>query len=387
MRSILAKPADMKQDHFLSSVTMNDDGNRLFIRGECLTREAITPYHSGNYESLSEFIDRIDKPMILDFDCAGGEVAGLTDIARKIYNKRDLLTAEITGICTSAAYYLASACKKILAKGDCIVGSIGTMMFYPENKGMWVSNLSKRKNASDEQITDLLDYDTERFLRDVASFRNWQMNDVLEISMKCGQGKVFNADEALKAGLIDEIVPFERGEDMFKKKAEEMIEETVNEEEVTEQMDEESTEAKIDRLEQRIRELEAENTDLKAKLDELTKDPSEEEVKEEEIKEEIVDKSARAQIKKLSLQLMEKEGKIMASEMKMASRLYDLDQSLFNEMYGSRKSANEVTKPVSSRVNVIDDNKSLNEKALSYVKSHPEMSYIDALKVVLKGDK
>ncbi len=155
------------------------------------------------------------KSILLDINSGGGSVDGCQELASQILDARKSkpVRAFIGGTGCSAAYWLASACEKIFAVESSLTGSIGVQLIVPpEQKDgslSFLSSHSPNKNASahkDQGKTEaqrIVDDLGEIFVTSVARNRGISKEDVLK---NYGQGSVFVGPEALKRGLIDEIV-------------------------------------------------------------------------------------------------------------------------------------------------------------------------------------
>ncbi len=76
--------------------------------------------------------------VLLDFDSGGGQVSGTGEFAKFIHNYNKPVVSYTDGMICSAAFYLASGSKEIIANenADCI-GSIGTMIKYLDLDGYY----------------------------------------------------------------------------------------------------------------------------------------------------------------------------------------------------------------------------------------------------------
>ncbi|MBQ8436034.1 MAG: S49 family peptidase, partial [Alphaproteobacteria bacterium] len=99
------------------------------------------------------------KGILLDVDSPGGEVNGCSEIADMIFNargKKPIMTYA-SGYCCSGAYWIASACDKILASDTAILGSIGVVSIFEkddENKTIEIvssQSPNKRPNINTDE--------------------------------------------------------------------------------------------------------------------------------------------------------------------------------------------------------------------------------------------
>jgi capsid assembly protease len=141
----------------------------------------------------------------------GGQVSGLFDLIAQMESMKTPMTCEVSGMCCSAAYAIASQCDSIItaSEGEGI-GSIGIVVeaYIDENvKSITSTNApNKRPDASTEegvaQIRAELDAYEDLFMEAIASGRNTTTDD---IKKNYGQGSVTTARNALKSGMIDSI--------------------------------------------------------------------------------------------------------------------------------------------------------------------------------------
>lgn len=122
-------------------------------------------------------------------------------------------SAYVTDQCLSAAYWIASGCKRIAAHPLAMVGCIGTIVrgcqWAPDGviEKTLRSEQTPRKAPDlaaddwDRQWQPILDEATALFLGDIASARGWTD----DAASRVGQGITMAASAALAAGLIDAI--------------------------------------------------------------------------------------------------------------------------------------------------------------------------------------
>lgn len=160
------------------------------------------------------------KSVILDIDSPGGEVTGCAELADAIrsMSAEKSIIAYATGSACSAAYWIASACDRIVVSASSSLGSIGcmaTIMDYSaayERNGVkeyrFISSQSPMKNADpgtdagDKAIQTTVDALAEVFISAVADFRRVSRADVLA---KFGKGGTFVGQAAVDAGLADAV--------------------------------------------------------------------------------------------------------------------------------------------------------------------------------------
>jgi signal peptide peptidase SppA len=169
-----------------------------------------------------------DNPLIthivLNIDSPGGQVNGIQEFADQVREVTAIkpVVAYIDGMGASGAYWIASAASRIVLNESSLVGSIGVVASVRDNRAAQerqgikqyeiVSSKSpfKRPDASTEagraQILEVVDALAEVFINRVAGFRGITADDVLA---RFGQGKLIPAQQAMAAGMADEIFSFE----------------------------------------------------------------------------------------------------------------------------------------------------------------------------------
>lgn len=158
------------------------------------------------------------KGIVLDIDSPGGEVNGCSELADMIYQARGVkpIIAYASGSCCSGAYWIASACDKILATDTAILGSIGVVSIYEkddEHKTIEiVSSQSPNKRPDVEtkdgraKIQARIDDLAEVFINKIALYRDISPQKVVE---DFGGGDVFIGQNAVRNGLANGMASFE----------------------------------------------------------------------------------------------------------------------------------------------------------------------------------
>lgn len=160
------------------------------------------------------------KGVLLDIDSGGGQVAGTGEFAKFIKNYSKPVVVYTNGMLCSAAYYIASGAKEIIANpySDCI-GSIGTMIKYVNLEGYYkkmgaqvieeYATKSTHKNHAFRTlaatgdvkalITEELDPINEVFHADVKAYRPKVKDE------NFNGHHTSDINKALEMGLIDTI--------------------------------------------------------------------------------------------------------------------------------------------------------------------------------------
>lgn len=158
------------------------------------------------------------RGIILDIDSPGGMVSGTPELAARISEVEKPVFAFTDGLMASAAYWLASSAQQIFATPSTEIGSIGVYIPWIDSsqryktagynvkvirsgkyKGMGYPGTPLTQEQEDllqERVNSL----AEDFYAQVESARDGK------VPRTAMQGQTFSAKEALKVGLIDEIV-------------------------------------------------------------------------------------------------------------------------------------------------------------------------------------
>ncbi|MEW6295479.1 MAG: signal peptide peptidase SppA [Candidatus Diapherotrites archaeon] len=195
------------------------------IKGEIVSG---APYLSSSLSS-QEIIDSIDEAendpsvsaILLDIDSPGGAIVPTKQIVAKLKETKKPKVSWIADICTSGAYYIASASDFIMADEDSITGSIGVISIAPDINGLMeklgvkvkiikegkykaLGNPFEELSAEEEQlIQEILSDAFSHFKRDVLKFRAGKISQ--EKFGEVADGRILSGAQAKKAGLIDAL--------------------------------------------------------------------------------------------------------------------------------------------------------------------------------------
>ena len=191
------------------------------VIGKCLS-----PLESmlgcADIEKISEKLDEWAKDdtvfeVLLKVDSGGGSTTGLEELAKKIRNYEKPTIAFTDSDCGSAAFWMASQCKRFACTPSASVGACGVYItmtderkrFEKEGKEVVVIKSGKYKAAGVEgtsltpdqinALQDEVDELHQRFIRDVRSVRQFASLDDL-------QGQSFYGDKAAARGLTTGVV-------------------------------------------------------------------------------------------------------------------------------------------------------------------------------------
>lgn len=171
--------------------------------------------------SQALYDDKVDR-IILDIDSPGGSVDGTMELASFVHEAKSVkpIVAYANGMMASAAYWIGSAADKVYTYHTGNVGSIGVYMMHvdqsklDEKQGLNVTyikagkykttgNVHEPLNETDKNsLQEHVDYVYSLFVNDVAKFRGYTSEEVIN---NMADGKIFIGQQAVDAGLVDEI--------------------------------------------------------------------------------------------------------------------------------------------------------------------------------------
>jgi protease IV len=161
------------------------------------------------------------KAIVMRIDSPGGAVAPSQEIYEEIKKavKKKKVVVSMGSVAASGGYYIASPATKIVANPGTLTGSIGVIMEIPNVEGLMnklgikteVVKSGKHKDMASifrgikkedrEILQNVLDNVHEQFIRAVSEGRKMLYDDVKQIA----DGRIFTGEQALKAGLVDEL--------------------------------------------------------------------------------------------------------------------------------------------------------------------------------------
>jgi protease-4 len=161
------------------------------------------------------------KAIVLRVDSPGGAVAPSQEIyeeVRKAVVKKKIVVS-MGSVAASGGYYIAAPASRIIANPGTLTGSIGVIMEIPNLEGLMnkigvkteVIKSGRHKDIASvfrgigkeerEILQNVLDNVHEQFITAVAEGRRMLRDDIKKIA----DGRVFTGEQALKAGLVDEL--------------------------------------------------------------------------------------------------------------------------------------------------------------------------------------
>lgn len=172
------------------------------------------------YVMQSEDIDGA----ILVFNTPGGTTQSLIRLEEVLQHRTKPVVAVVDGMCASAGMYAASLCDRIIALNKmCNVGSIGVMVQlvdygpYYKKQGIKIIEIYPPESADkNKSYRDAIDGKTQTMIDEVLTPLAVNFQDIVKTHRPVDEsiegvlsGKMFYAEDAIKAGLVDEIGNFE----------------------------------------------------------------------------------------------------------------------------------------------------------------------------------
>ena len=157
------------------------------------------------------------KEILLEIESGGGAVSGTYELAQEVKNSGKRVTAHISDIGASAAYWVAAQAAEISCNVMAEVGSIGVYAVLADTSGAYeregvkvhvVSTggvkgaLADGAEISDEALSEVqtaIDRVGEKFIQAI-SHRGGE-----EWARSMADGRVYDAEQAKELGLIDRI--------------------------------------------------------------------------------------------------------------------------------------------------------------------------------------
>lgn len=223
-QSVLATPAERRES---GKVQVRDGVAVISLMGPIFPRANIFMEISGatSIETLAlrfgEALAAEDvQAIVLHIDSPGGQTTGVHEFAGQIFAARGTkpVVAYVSGVGASAAYWIASAAERVVVDATAMLGSIGVVAAWTDDKESRKSkglrdyeivssqSPNKRLDPTSEEgrsaLQRLLDATADIFIADVARHRGKRPATVAE---QFGQGGVMLAAEAVKVGMADEV--------------------------------------------------------------------------------------------------------------------------------------------------------------------------------------
>jgi signal peptide peptidase SppA len=160
------------------------------------------------------------RSIVLSINSPGGQIDGINELANAIRaaNAQKPVTAYVSGLGASGAYWLASAAGRIVADETAQLGSIGVLAtVYDDTAAVEKHGIKRYEIVSSQsplkrtdpsttegrsQLQTMVDALAQVFVEKVAAFRGTTSGRVLA---DFGQGSLLPARAAVNAGMADEL--------------------------------------------------------------------------------------------------------------------------------------------------------------------------------------
>lgn len=160
--------------------------------------------------------------IVIEFDSPGGSCYGSTELADQVYQAGKIkpVVGLVSGVAASAAYWVASQCQALYLTPSSEVGSIGVYSMHEDasaaitKAGIDVTLISAGKFKTEGHPYGPLSFDARAFMqsrvddyyatftRSVARGRDMPVD---KVRSGMGQGRVYGAQQALAAGMVDGV--------------------------------------------------------------------------------------------------------------------------------------------------------------------------------------
>ncbi len=248
------------------------------------------------YDTINSYMDKAEndesvKTILFNVDTPGGDVAGADEIGERIFNSPKKTITYFNNIGASAGMWIFTASDEIYANKTVILGSVGVMSTYydekqEDGKVILVSKNAENKNCKldgtckqkiQKRIDDTESIFFERLERNTAMSKD-------ELIAQFNNGDVINSNKALEIGFLDGIKSFHELKTLVAgavptsnnsnkpanlTKGNEMAENMSNEE-IEASVPYQNLFAEVNILQEQLKALQDERDDLKAKLSTTT---------------------------------------------------------------------------------------------------------------------
>ena len=173
--------------------------------------------------------DESVKAIIVDLDTPGGEVTASDEIYHELKLCGKPVVAMMNTMAASGGYYVACGANKIIANKFTMTGSIGVIIstvdvsalldwakvkpeFYTSGKMKTMLNPAKPTTEEEAKVVQALVMDAyKEFAGIVSEARKIPLEKITQGEL--GDGRVFDGEQALANGLVDQIGYFSTAED------------------------------------------------------------------------------------------------------------------------------------------------------------------------------
>jgi len=206
---------------------MEDGIAKIEIVGGLMQKASIIEESLGlvtRYETIvaetEAAIEQGARGIVYRFDSPGGTVAGLHEAAMAIHGAGIPTMAYASGLCCSAAYYLAAGTKVIVASESAEVGNIGTILSWTDCSAFWAAQGVEFKALTNEGADLKSTFHVEpddaqlAFLQEKINvmgerFKAWVIENRPQVSPEVFRAGWYSGRQAEELGLINAINTFQ----------------------------------------------------------------------------------------------------------------------------------------------------------------------------------
>lgn len=165
--------------------------------------------------------------IVLDINSPGGTVAGVPEVADKIYRARGdkPIIAAVNSLAASAAFWIAAAADEIVITPSGEIGSVGCIAIHTEFSalesaaGIATTIIRSHKYKGEGNRHEPLGESARDYVQQrvdtygdmfVAALAKYRGTTVAKVEKEYGQGRVYGAKDAVERGMADRVAPFDR---------------------------------------------------------------------------------------------------------------------------------------------------------------------------------
>ena len=178
--------------------------------GLCVTARVMRRIETAEDDASVERI-------VLDVDSPGGQGGGVPELANTIRKCRTRVEAHVGGMCASAAYWVASAAKKVTVEPNGLMGSVGAVLVFarlkPEHSRVErleiVSSQTPKKRANvfddDPDKRKVARAEMQRIVNEAADVFIGDITKHRGDHGEYADGRLFTGQKAVDAGFADRV--------------------------------------------------------------------------------------------------------------------------------------------------------------------------------------
>ncbi|MDR1675375.1 MAG: signal peptide peptidase SppA [Tannerella sp.] len=209
----------------------------VYAEGEITPTPASSPYRSEKCitEELADELRKLKedeevKAVVLRVNSPGGSAYVSEQIWKQVFElkKSKPVVVSMANVAASGGYYISCAASKIVAEANTLTGSIGVFGMFPNAAGLFgklavgsdvvktaayadMGNLARPMTDEEKAlIQGYVERCYQTFLTRCSDGRGLSVGEIDAV----GQGRIWRGEQALKAGLVDELGGLDRAIDL-----------------------------------------------------------------------------------------------------------------------------------------------------------------------------